>query len=76
MDGFNLHQLHNGTFLRAFRTGTPIKGVPKQVAFGEDTGVIVGGSDHGVVYIFDRKTGSILDVLAHVDDELVQTVTV
>ena len=30
---------------------------PKQVAFGEKGDVVVGGSDHGLVYVFDWKTG-------------------
>jgi hypothetical protein len=36
----------------------------------------VGGSDHGLVYVFDRKTGNVLDVLRHADQGLVQTITV
>jgi hypothetical protein len=32
-------------------------------------------SDHGLIYVFDRKTGNILDVLRHADEGLVQTIT-
>ena len=49
---------------------------PKQVSFGEDGTVLVGGSDHGAVYIFDTATGCPLDLLRHSDRDLVQTITV
>ena len=62
--------------VRTFPTGTPIKRFPKQVAFGEDDTVVVGGSDHGVIYVFDRKTGDVLDTIIHSRRGLVQTVTV
>jgi WD40 repeat protein len=75
-DGFDLYNIETNSFLRNFPTGIPTKNYPKQVAFGEDAKVVVGGSDHGVVYVFDRKTGNILDVLRHADRGLVQTITV
>jgi hypothetical protein len=46
-DGFNMHQLDNGAYIRTLPTGNPKKLFPQQVAFGEDSKVIVGGSDHG-----------------------------
>ena len=49
---------------------------PKQVLFGEDSTILVGGSDHGAVYIFDTVTGCPLDLLCHSDRGLVQTITV
>ena len=76
MNGFSLHQLDNGAYIQMFPTGTPIKAMPKQVAFAEDSRLVVGGSDHGSVYVFDRRTGAPLDVLHHADKGLVQTVTV
>jgi hypothetical protein len=76
LDGFSLHQLEDGAYIRTFSTGRPKKGVPKQVAFGEDSKVVVGGSDHGAVYVFDRRTGATLDILHHADEGLVQTLTV
>jgi hypothetical protein len=39
-------------------------------------GVVVGGSDHGTVYVFDRKTASIVQLLQHSDCNMVQTITV
>ncbi|KAG1827997.1 hypothetical protein EV424DRAFT_1536998 [Suillus variegatus] len=51
--------------------------VPKQVAFGEEGKVVVGGSDNGLVYVFDRKTGDIIETLHHADTDtgLVQTIS-
>ena len=75
-DGFDLYRLDTGCFILNFSTGVPTKRYPKQVEFGEDCRVVVGGSDHGVVYVFDRKTGAVLDVLRHAERGLVQTITV
>jgi hypothetical protein len=50
--------------------------VPKQVVFGEEGKVVIGGSDNGLVYIFDRKTGQIIQTLRHTDVGLVQTITI
>ncbi|KAF8579853.1 WD40 repeat-like protein, partial [Ramaria rubella] len=73
-DGFDLHQLDNGAHICTLPTGTPTKKVPKQVAFREDWEIIVGGSDHGLVYLFEREMGRLLNVLRHVDKGLVQTI--
>ena len=75
-NGFDLHQLDNAAYVRTFPTGNPTKLVPKQVAFVEDSRVVVGGSDHRAVYVFDCKTGRPLQVLHHADKGLVQTITV
>jgi outer membrane protein assembly factor BamB len=75
-DGFDLHQLDNGTYIRTFPTGLAQKKFPKQVLFGEGGEVVVGGSDHGSIYVFDRRTGETLQVLKHAQDGLVQTITV
>jgi len=75
-DGFDLHQLDNAAYIRTFLTRGANKTVPKQAVFGEDTRVVIGGSDHGKIYVFDRRTGKELQVLNHGDAGLVQTVTV
>ena len=54
-----------------FPTGTPIKAMLKQVAFAEDLRLVVRGSDHSSVYVFDRRTRAPLDVLHHADKGLV-----
>jgi hypothetical protein len=73
---FNLHELEDCTFVRNFPTGTPIRRHPKQVTFGENGQVVVGGSDHGIVHVFDRMTGNKLAELRAADGGMVQTVMV
>jgi hypothetical protein len=75
-DGFDLHQLDNNAYIRTFFTGDVKQGVPKQVVFSGDAKVVVGGSDHGKVYIFDRRTGKEFQVLDHGGGCVVQTVAV
>ncbi|KAF8573658.1 WD40 repeat-like protein [Ramaria rubella] len=62
-DGFDLYWIGNGAYTCTFNTGKPRRNMPKQVTFGEDGKAIVGGSDHGVTYIFDQVKGTNLDVL-------------
>ncbi|EKM60211.1 uncharacterized protein PHACADRAFT_189346 [Phanerochaete carnosa HHB-10118-sp] len=73
INGFSLYRLDTLLPVRTFPTGEPLTRKPKQSTFGEEGKVIVGGSDHGCVYIFDRKTGAPLDVLRH-SYQLVQAV--
>ncbi|KAG2738850.1 hypothetical protein P692DRAFT_20646724, partial [Suillus brevipes Sb2] len=76
-DGFTLYRLEGkGEPVRTFVTALPSLSVPKQVAFGEEGKVVVGGSDTGLAYIFDRKTGQVLETLHHADAGLVQTIAV
>ena len=74
--GFSLYSLEDMRFLREYPTGQQTKRFPKQVEFGEESRVLVGGSDHGAIYMFDRKTDLLLDILRHDDDGLSQAVTV
>ena len=39
--------------------------IPKNVAFGEDGKVVVGGSDNGNVYVFALNTGAPIEILRH-----------
>ncbi|KAF9228565.1 hypothetical protein BS17DRAFT_839514 [Gyrodon lividus] len=64
INGFTLYPLDNATLIRNFVTNPPLVPLPKQVAFREDSRLIVGGSDNGSVYLFDRRS----------DDGLVQTI--
>ena len=43
------------------------KQVVKQVLYGEEGKIVVSGSDHGHVYIWNRSSGSRLQVLQHGD---------
>ncbi|KAF8582871.1 hypothetical protein K439DRAFT_1350110, partial [Ramaria rubella] len=76
-DGFDIHQMDNGAHICTLPTGIPKKRVPKQVTFGEDSQIIVVGSDHGIVYLFERESGRLITTLNHSADKgLVQTVAV
>ena len=75
-NGFDLYKLDDCKWLRTYATGTALVRKPKQVSFGEQGRAIVGGTDHGVVYVFDRKTVRELDVLPHAKGGMVQTITV
>ncbi|KAJ7429424.1 WD40-repeat-containing domain protein [Mycena galericulata] len=48
---------------------------PRQVCFADDCSSVVSGSDHGVVYVFDRRTGAVTDTLRVDPNDWVQTVT-
>ena len=74
--GFNLHDIEDGTYIQNFLTGTLIRRHPKQAAFGEKGHAIVGGSDHGIVYVFDQMTGNKMVKLRVAEQGMVQTVAV
>lgn len=75
VNGFSLHRLDDAACIRTYNTN-PVKTFPKQVVFGEKTDIVVGGSDAGVVYVFDKNEGTLKQVLRHADKTRVQTVTV
>lgn len=52
--------------------------LPLQVSFVGDGRFLVGGSDHGVAYIYERKNAEVFDVLHHAvhEDAIVQMVLV
>ncbi|KAG1850993.1 uncharacterized protein F5891DRAFT_950752, partial [Suillus fuscotomentosus] len=76
-DGFTLYRLLGDEEpVRTFITAPPSVSVPKQVAFGAEGRLVVGGSDNGLVYIFERKTGKLLESLHHSNAGLVQTIAV
>ena len=74
--GPSLYMLEDMQFLCEYPTGKPTKCFPKQVEFGEDSRVLVGSSDHGTIYMFDRKTVFMVETLQHEDDGLSQALTV
>ncbi|KIJ29385.1 hypothetical protein M422DRAFT_269222 [Sphaerobolus stellatus SS14] len=75
-NGSDLHRLDNGTQLRTYETGLHERRIPKQVVFAEDGRLVVGGSDHGKIYLFDRDSGRLLGILPHARRQVVQTVTI
>lgn len=76
VDGFNLHDLFTGEFIRNYPTGPVRKKFSKQVAFGEEGRIVVGGTDQGAVYVFDKNDGKVLSILRHGDRGIVATLTV
>lgn len=48
----------------------------RQVVFAEDCSLIVIGSDHGFVYVFDRRSGNVFDKLDVSRGNWVQTIAV
>ncbi|KAG2746302.1 hypothetical protein P692DRAFT_20739561, partial [Suillus brevipes Sb2] len=70
-DGFTLYRLEGDEEpVRTFVTAAPSMSVPKQVAFGAEGRLVVGGSDNG------SESGKLLNTLRHSDAGLVQTITV
>lgn len=74
--GVGLFRLDTGTRIRTFPITVTKSQRPRQVSFAEECSVIVSGSDHGVVYLFNRRSGDMLDELNIGTDEWIQTVTV
>jgi outer membrane protein assembly factor BamB len=64
-NGFDLYNLDTAEFVRTFPTKDPKETYPKGVAFVDRARAVVGGSDHGLVYIFQRKTGHLIDTLKY-----------
>ena len=75
-NGFDIYRLDSGQFIRTLVTQEPIRTYPKGVVFANNCQAVIGGSDHGYVYIFERKSGCILAKLAHARNEGVQTIEV
>ncbi|KAI9459800.1 WD40-repeat-containing domain protein [Boletus coccyginus] len=59
-DGFSLHNVESGNLLLS----------------GENGAMVIGGGDRGEVYVFDRKTGTLVQALRHADKGLVQSIGV
>lgn len=75
LQGVALYRLDTGARVRTYPVEVKKSMRPRQVTFAENCSVIVSGSDHGVVYIFDRRSGDVVDMLK-VGDNRVQAVTV
>ncbi|KAI6035887.1 hypothetical protein EDC04DRAFT_2604794 [Pisolithus marmoratus] len=74
VNGFSLHRIEDGICTRTYDTN-PRKGFPKQVAIAEGGSMVVGGSDDGLVYVFDKATSELVQTLRHSTNGRVQTVT-
>jgi hypothetical protein len=76
ISGYSLHRLSDGAYIRGYPTQVSGRSFIKAVGFVENFTVVVGESDHGVVYLFDRDSGVAVDTLRHADRGLVQIVAV
>ena len=74
--GTNLYRLDNRKRIKTFPVKVTKRKRVRQVTFSEGTTMLVSGSDHGIVYVFDRRNGEVLDELEVDSGEWVQTVTV
>lgn len=75
-NGFDLYRMDTGNFVRTFLTRKATKTYPKGVAFADRSGLIIGGSDHGKVYVFERKTGRLVKRLKHAGSGGVEAIAV
>lgn len=74
--GVALYHLDTGARIRTFPIPVTKSRRARQVSFAEECSVVVSGSDHGVVYLFNRRSGDTLDELRIGNDDWIQTVTV
>lgn len=75
LQGVALYRLDSGARIRTYPVTSRKTPRPRQVTFAEDCSIILSGSDHGVVYTFDRRSGQTVDILKAGNDR-VQAMTV
>ncbi|KAG6326352.1 hypothetical protein ID866_12737 [Astraeus odoratus] len=75
VSGFSLHKMSDSSCIRTYDT-KPAKSYLKQVAFAENDTLVVGGSDNGGVYMFDKSSGALQRTLRHSKTGQVQMITV
>ncbi|KDR76662.1 hypothetical protein GALMADRAFT_139563 [Galerina marginata CBS 339.88] len=63
-NGFDVYPIHRSTPIHSFEVPTTHQYV-RMAVFGENGSVVVGGSDHGKVYIFDLKAPGITSTIMH-----------
>ncbi len=80
--GFDLYGLEQSSqgakfkFIRTLEVGKPSKTYAKSVVFANGSQAVVTGSDHGKVYIFDRRSGRVIKKITHSKSGGVETVSV
>ncbi|KAJ7775907.1 hypothetical protein DFH07DRAFT_766851 [Mycena maculata] len=74
--GTNLYRLeeHKYMCMKTFPVAVTKRQRIRQVDFLDECKFIISGSDHGVVYVFDHRSGEIVDELRVDPHEWVQTV--
>jgi hypothetical protein len=74
--GAALCRLQTGTRVRTYHVPITKTMRVRQIAFGEDCSMIIIGSDHDTIYVFDRRSGNIIDELRLGTNSWVQTLIV
>ncbi|KAK0215275.1 WD40-repeat-containing domain protein [Armillaria nabsnona] len=72
-EGTALYKLQDGARVQTFPIPVRKSHCPQQVAFAEGGKMVISGSDHGVVYIHDRRTGVCMGELTVDREDWVQT---
>ncbi|KAL4066844.1 hypothetical protein J3A83DRAFT_4190064 [Scleroderma citrinum] len=71
---FSLHRMVDSICIRTYNTN-PKKTYPKQVTLAEGGTVVIGRSDDGFIYVFNKATSELVQMLQHSFIGQVQTVT-
>ncbi|KAJ7123789.1 WD40-repeat-containing domain protein, partial [Mycena crocata] len=74
--GVNIYRLEDHTRVKTFPVAVTKQKRLRQVDFVDKCKFIVSGSDHGVVYVYDRRSRKIADELRVDQGEWVQTIAV
>jgi hypothetical protein len=74
--GAALFRLQSGARVRTYPVAIKRTMRVRQVSFAEECSAIVIGSDHGTIYIFDRRSGDVIDELKMGTNGWIQTVIV
>ncbi|KAJ7300355.1 WD40-repeat-containing domain protein, partial [Mycena albidolilacea] len=76
LSGTNLYRLEDRTHVKTFPVAVTKQKRLRQVDFLDECKFIVSRSDHSIVYVFDRRSGDIIDELRVDPPEWVQTIAV
>ena len=77
--GFDVIELYGAeakVWHRRLRTREVQHDTPSKIVFAENNRLLVGGSNHGLIYLFDTRTGRKLGTLRHRRSDCVQVVAV
>ena len=74
-EGIALYHIVDGAKVKTLPVSTMKTLWPRQVAFTQDSKIVMSGSNHGIVYVFERRDGSISKLTTE-GTAWVQTITV
>ena len=78
MNGFYLYNIALNCIVQNFsqKSINSQRRLPKEAAFSGNGTTVVGGSNQGLLYVWDQSNGAFLQQMKHPDGGFVQTVTV